>query len=454
MLYEDPEDVLLSLSENQSERYVEKVNVHEWEELKPWGAVKPFCRYVCATPDTIRRKRVQKLKRNEDILNSINFKNRKPKLSPKNKFDNKDQCKRDLPFTPFCPIQSAVFEWSHQSTMNACKHNQNNSIFRSYNTLSYKNPSWRFLVNFNSLDYIERCHPKDMHKYYDMNTKSLAYLWDRKRQLRALDPAAFLDEQLASAFAATTVYLENNRMKEMLNEIADMKEFYSQIVMEPSKRLLPVDALSTSYFHVKLPKIFESTDQTMGKSTKEESKSTRVNKSKSRTKDKKPKKRKSKHKRQVNKSVSDKSCDKETVIDVADLASISGQKHLTRRLQSPTEIRRYSEPIVQPIMLQNKMIQVKKKCVQGDNELYLPTLSYSNYPNLDVNSSGQDMNDSKRKLKSASKSGSVIKGVTKSSSIKLQSASNSGSVSLPPINQSSVELTQISSLNKGSRRLM
>ena len=130
MLYEDPEDVLLSLSENHSERYVEKVNVHEWEEMKP------FCRYVCATPDTIRRKRVQKLKRNEDILNSINFKNRKPKLSPKNKFD--DQCKRDLPFTPFCPIQSAVFEWSHQSTLNACKHNQNNSIFRSYNTLSYK----------------------------------------------------------------------------------------------------------------------------------------------------------------------------------------------------------------------------------------------------------------------------------------------------------------------------
>ena len=48
-----------------------------------------------------------------------------------------------------------------------------------------------------------------MHKYYDMNTKSLAYLWYRKRQLRALDPAVFLDEQLASAFAATTVYLEN-----------------------------------------------------------------------------------------------------------------------------------------------------------------------------------------------------------------------------------------------------
>jgi len=110
-------------------------------------------------------------------------------------------------------------------------------LSRSTGVLSYDVPSWRFITDLNTYEYLHRCHPKDVLKYFKFLPRTKSSNTWRNEKSHILDPAAFIDERLAVSFKALKSY-----SKTKLDFYNITKEIENPYI-SPQHRLIPKTSL-------------------------------------------------------------------------------------------------------------------------------------------------------------------------------------------------------------------
>ena len=111
-----------------------------------------------------------------------------------------------------------------------------NKATKNIGVLSYNSLSWRFITD-TSYSYIEREHPKDVLKFFNFVPRSnSSYMSKSKSQL--LDPAVFLDEQIALAYKASKTYQPDKSRMKVINSIRELDETYSDLTKRLGSKTL------------------------------------------------------------------------------------------------------------------------------------------------------------------------------------------------------------------------
>jgi len=153
------------------------IYISDWDEMRPWQPVVPVC---CYKSNRLR---------NREKLKEMNKKQKKiVALALTSKQQN-----------------TGIYLKPIISQSNSLLPVPRNKLARNMNILSYELPSWRFLVNTKTFEYIDRDHPKDINKVYNLSPRSKSSHKSHCNS-RFLDPAAFFDERLSISYKALQLY--------------------------------------------------------------------------------------------------------------------------------------------------------------------------------------------------------------------------------------------------------
>ena len=360
------------------------VYVSDYDEIRPWKAVKPMCSYM-TTPLKRRRKRSSsdKAKAKKNKL-PVSF-----QFYVNNTVVEKSKLK-SIQFTKeYHPAVGDKCICKHNLLIDDCNSFQNcsssvtqvkNKLARSQNVLSYDVPSWRFIVNTKTYSYVDRCHPKDLTKVYNLSPRFNSSS-NSNKSMQILDPAVFIDERLAMIHKAYESYKPNKEMYKVLKRLQELSfvdaDMHSRLLSTSLINIPVADGESVENEDIENPKFINLRSDKLKLSIKTKTKKeTKVKNVKRVTTKKKKKKKGIKHsKSSENKKLILPVPTKNTShLKLPSITNTSKKVTNDKMLQSSVV---YNGSIVSQITLDKKPSD--SNITYRTSELYLPTLNYGNY---------------------------------------------------------------------------
>ena len=377
----------LLLCSDRTDIYERGVFVAEYDEMRSWKAVDPMCCYI-TTP-------LGRQNKGSSDKNSNKTKKFKPALSVHFYINNNAVEKSNLKSVKLrtrdclCPKHdNFVDDMLMDDKCNSFRKRTsslNSKLSKSQNVLSYDVPSWRFIINTKTYNYIDRCHPKDIKKFYNLSPRSHSSL-QPDTEMRIIDPALFMDERLTAIYKAYKKYEPNKENQQIISRLQELKKIDNDIKSRLTKMpVASVDGESVNNDETENPKYLNLRSDKLKLSIKTKSKK---EKKYLPFKDKKPgnskhtttKKKKKKSNKQT-KSV--KFEQKKQVLPVLRHSVVCPSRlpYLPKLKEVKSMPKKTSNVVYNGRIISHLSLDKKPSdpVIYRTSELYLPTLNYSNY---------------------------------------------------------------------------
>jgi len=347
---------------DRADNFEKTVSIKNWDAVGTWTQTIPMCGYTDKTTLKDEKKKGSLKKNGTKSRNSSPSSTKQDSTTSKKGHNSKVNKKHDIKY--FSKDKYKHYELPLLKDTQECSTGgKNKHYYRSVNTLSYENPSWRFLFDFETSDkkfkYIKRLAPKDKVYNYLKRTKSSYDRRSEPRPKQILDPAGFIDEQILVSYKNSKEFEPNQDLRHIMDKLGNNNTLiHLQQDNTIQKRLY------LTSFIKKIPKLRSLIGE--GESDHED-----VPQIEKRSK---PIKQKSKHSKSQKHNKSTRKKKKDGIF-----------------LKSGTELRGDKKVVLPPIVAkkpsktktETKVTPSKEqqmKCITfNTEELYLPLLNHSNY---------------------------------------------------------------------------
>ena len=409
----------------RTEKREREISTKNWDALSNWTQTTPICCYTNKTqgknkhkkgssknnntttsrnpfsPSDFKRQEQQNVKhQNKDKPNNI-----ESNTGPTNPSKNNRCSQYEIPLLKETSSDECC------KTDNSVMHKQN-KYSRSTNVLSYEKPSWRFLIDINDFEYIERTAPKDKVYHFLKRTKS-SYSkhssLSTKHQI--IDPAGFIDEQIIVAYKNSRNFVPDQELRSLMARIGNLhthdfepKDLQKRLYVTSCIKKIPV-----TFGECEVVKKQESSTTQHPENGNKSPKKNKIAKHKiKKGSGKKTSHKSSKYQQQhQNSTLINKKCILPKITSKQQKHNITLPTTGTLVKTSPSIHNVFTNPIQTP----SSQIHFQTE------ELYLPLLHHSNYPQINYTSKLQYLKRPEVKLP-------VVAGIK----ISLSSTSNSGLV--------------------------